>query len=293
MLKLGFTIYSNPVQDFVTIAKHAEALGFERVWIGEHIVAPVSSDISQSEDVHKGRARPPVVASDNRFFDLWTMVGAIAASTTKLHISTGIAVLPYRHPLATARAALTADALTAGRFSLGVAAGWLESEFDALGVPFKRRGALTNEGMDILRKIFAGGLVDHEGPAYPFPKLQMNSQAVDIPILVGGVSPSALARAATKGDGWIGPKLPFEKFLTIREEIDRIRAEVGRDQKRFDYHMHMPSADPDVVRQWEDAGFEYGVVVFDDIHPEDPRETSIDEKLRCLDATAKKLKLQP
>ena len=290
MLKIGFTIYSNPVQDFTAIAKHAEDLGFERVWIGEHVVAPVDSDIGQSADVHKGRTRPPVVASDSRFFDLWTMVGAVIASTSRLHVATGIAVLPYRHPLVTARACVTAYALARGRFSLGVAAGWLSSEFDALGVPYKRRGALTDEGLDILRKTLSGGVVAHQGPAYPFPPLQITEAPVEVPIIVGGVSPPALARAAQVADGWVGPKLPFEQFLSIRQTIEQHRAAAGRTRP-FHYHMHMPSAEPDVVKMWEDAGFEHGVVVFDDIHPEDPRETSLDTKLRCLEATARKLRL--
>jgi probable F420-dependent oxidoreductase len=289
MIKIGFTIYSNRIEDFPVIARHAEGLGFERVWIGEHVVAPLDSDITSSADVHKGRKRPPVVVSDNRFYDLWTMIGAVAASTSRLKIAAGIAVLPLRHPLVTVRSCLTAQALSGGRFSLGVGPGWLESEFEALGVEFRKRGALTDEGIAILRKALGGGVVSNDGPKYPFKPLEMTQAAVDVPILIGGVSKAAFVRAARTGDGWIGPKLPFEQFLEIRDQIERLRVELGRAETPFEFHMHMPTADADSVRKFEDAGFENGIAVFDDIHPDDPRETSVDQKLRCLDDAAKRM----
>jgi probable F420-dependent oxidoreductase len=293
MLKFGFTIYSNRVAEFGPIARHAEALGFERVWIGDHIVAPVASDIGLSADIHKGRTRAPVVASDNRFYDLWTMVGAVAASTTTLKVCTGIILLPLRHPLTTARACVTAHQLTNGRFSLGVGPGWLDSEFQALGVPFNQRGALTDEGIAILQKTLAGGPVSHDGPAYPFPALEITDTLVDVPLIVGGISKAALARAARVADGWVAPKIPFDKFLDLRTDLERMRGEMGTQGKPFGYHLHMPRADAETVRQFEDAGLEYACVVFDDIHPEDPRETTLDTKFRCLEATAKRLGLKP
>lgn len=293
MLKLGFTIYSNRVAEFGPIARHAEQLGFERVWIGEHIVAPVESNITLSADIHTGRKRAPVVASDNRFYDLWTMVGAVAASTERLKICTGIALLPLRHPLITARACVTAHQLSNGRFILGVGPGWLDSEFEALGVPFKQRGALTDEGIAVIQKALQGGVISHDGPAYPFPALEIADQPIHVPLFVGGISQPALARAARVADGWVGPKLPFEKFIEIRDDLDRLRAKEGRQDKPFEFHMHLPRADADTVKQFEDAGFEYGVVVFDDIHPEDPRETNLDAKLRGLEQAAKRMGLQP
>ncbi|MEE2692726.1 MAG: TIGR03619 family F420-dependent LLM class oxidoreductase [Pseudomonadota bacterium] len=293
MLKIGFTIYSNRIDEFAAVARQAEAVGFDRVWVGEHIVAPLASAIHTDKDIHQGRVRPPVVASDDRFYDLWTMIGVIAASTTKLKIATGVVVMPYRHPLVTARACATAHALAKGRFSLGVAAGWLEAEFDALGVPFNKRGALTDEGLAILRKSLAGGVISNDGPHYPFPPLEVSPEPVDVPIIVGGISPAAVARAAAVGDGWVAPKLPFEQLLSIRERITKLRQGAGRGSEPFEYHMHMPSADIEVAQRWEDAGFEHGVVVFDDIHPEDPRETPLDAKLSRLEETAKRLGLSP
>jgi probable F420-dependent oxidoreductase len=291
VLKVGFTIYSNRIQDFPAVARHAESLGFERVWIGDHIVAPVDSDISLSADVHKGRARAPVVASDDRFYDLWSMLGAVAASTQRLGVCAGIAVLPLRHPLLTARAAITLATLSGGRFGLGVGPGWLKEEFDALGAAFHERGAQTDEAIAIIQQVLRGGVSDHEGPAFPFQALEMTAEPVDVPLYVGGVSKPAFKRAARVGDGWVGPKLPFEKFLEIRDQIDTFRTEMGTADRAFEYHMHMPAADGEWVSRFEDAGFEYGVAVFDDIHPEDPRETTLDVKFRCLDAAAKRMGL--
>lgn len=293
MLNLGFTIYSNPIEQFPQIARHAESLGFDRVCIGEHIVAPVASNISDSEGLHKGRARPPVLPSDDRFYDLWTMVGAIVASTSRLKVTTGIALLPLRHPLITARACITAQRLSQGRFSLGTGTGWLKAEFEALGVPFERRGALTDEAIEVLAKTLAGGSVSHDGPAYPFEELELTQKPVQVPLIVGGISPPAFARAARHGDGWYGPKIPLDQFEKIRANIESMREEAGRLGKPFTYSAMLPSSEPDVLSRWEDAGLSEGVLAFDDIHPEDPRTTDVNTKLRYLEAVAKRFRLTP
>lgn len=293
MLKLGFTIYSNPIEQFPSIARHAETLGFHRVCIGEHIVAPVASNISDSEELHKGRARPPVLPSDDRFYDLWTMVGAIVASTSRLKVTTGIALLPLRHPLITARACITAQRLSQGRFSLGIGTGWLKAEFEALGVPFERRGALTDEAIEVLTQTLAGGAVSHNGPAYPFEELELTDEPVEVPLIVGGISSPAFARAARHGDGWYGPKIPLDQFKNIRADIESMRKEAGRSDRTFTYSAMLPTPEVDVLNRWEDAGLSEGVLAFDDIHPEDPRTTDLDTKLRCLEAVASRLRLTP
>ena len=127
----------------------------------------------------------------------------VAAASTRLMVHTSIVVLPYRNPFLTAKAAATVQVLSGGRLIMGVGVGYQEAEFRALGVEFRRRGALTDEALALIRQIWAGGTITHEGSSFaatgnePRPAL-----ASPPPIWIGGASGKALARAARFGDGW-------------------------------------------------------------------------------------------
>jgi len=290
MISVGFSAYTNKAEELGPICRHAEEAGFRHVWVGEHVVAPVGDDFHHP---YGGRQRPPVVPSDDRFYDIWVVIGSILANTRRLQVATGVYILPLRNPLMTARACLTAQAIAQGRFRFGIGAGWLAPEFEAIGVPFAERGARMTELMEILRKIFAGGLVAHRGRHYSFRKLQMTEKPVDIPFVIGGTTEKAIRRAALMADGWVGVPLPLEQDIAIRETITRIRAENGITG-RFDYFPRLTGgADRDALRKFEDAGFENAVVTWDMLHPEDPRETSLDFKRRRIDAFAAGLGLEP
>ena len=171
------------------------------------------------------------------------MAAAAAAQTKWLRFATAIYILPLRHPLLVARAVASLDAIAPGRVQLGVGVGWLRAEFDVLGVDFRRRGALVDEAIELLRKLWRGGLVDHEGPLYPLEPFYFEPHPLQpIPILVGGTSPAALARAARLGDGYTAMPMPIEGLLEIAGEIRRHRESLGRLQEPFQFHA------------WSDAG---------------------------------------
>src|SRR5206468_3385054 len=115
-------------------AKQAEELGFADVWVSDHLAVP------------SGAPYPPPFL----FEPLITLTWA-AAATQRVRLGTSVIVLPYRHPLHLAKELASLDVLAGGRLLLGAAAGWLEAEFDALGVPFAERGARTDEAIDALR----------------------------------------------------------------------------------------------------------------------------------------------
>ncbi len=164
--------------------------------------------------------------------DPFTGLAFIAASTRRLLLQTAIVVLPYRNPFITAKAAATLHVLSGGRLILGVGAGYQKAEFDALGVPFGKRGAMSDEALETIRLAWAGGAVVKKGfnfnaagneprPALPLPPK----------IWVGGGSDKAVERAARWGDGWH----PFLSRATNDVEIDRSStssvAELGRKIK--------------------------------------------------------------
>ena len=299
-MRYGFGIYTNKTEELAGICQHAEALGFSNVWVGEHIVAPITDNL---EHPYGGRERPPVVQSDDRFYDIWVAIGAMLASTSKITISTGVYILPLRNPLITARACLTAAQLGArpdapNRFMFGLGVGWNTEEFEAIGIPFRERAGRTDEIIDILRRLFAAEEFEFTGKYHSFRRLQMTPKPVPIQFIVGGTQPAPMRRAALKADGWVGVPIPLEESIAIRDFIAKTRREAGITTP-FAYYPRMAgpdkggSAERDNVKRYEDAGFENLTFTWDMMHPEDPRTTDLDFKRRRLDAFAKKMGVTP
>jgi probable F420-dependent oxidoreductase len=171
------------------MARSLEAAGFDSLWVSDHIVFP-----------RKIRSRYPFAAdgratwsTDVPWFDAVVALALAAAVTERVRLGTAVLVLPLRHPIEFAKQAASIDAASGGRLELGVGAGWLEEEFDALGVPFSERGRRLDESIRIARECWTG---EHEGVlSYPTP-------AHRIPVLIGGHSEAALRRAREL-DGWL------------------------------------------------------------------------------------------
>lgn len=290
-MSVGLSLFGQNIEDLVALTRHGESLGFDDAWLGEHIYAP--SELSVQHPF-SGRPRPPISGADTHIYDVWVAMGALIAATSRMTIAPGVAILPLRNPLITARAAITAHRISGGRTRMAVGIGWLPEEYEALGVPFKERASRTEEGVAILRKAFAGGEFEHSGRHYNFPPTQMTSEPVDVPILFGGTQSKALRRAALMGDGWYSPLLSFEDTLEVKRQIDQLRAENGLAGKAYAYFARPKlKMDHDLLAQYRDAGFENFVVTFDMIHPESPKTTTLDHKKRALDTCAKQIGLKP
>jgi alkanesulfonate monooxygenase SsuD/methylene tetrahydromethanopterin reductase-like flavin-dependent oxidoreductase (luciferase family) len=233
-----------------------------------------------------------VVSADERMFDMWTMIGAILGSTTRLKVASGIYLLALRHPLQSARACLTAHQMSRGRFMLGVGVGWLPDEFKALGVPFENRARRFEEILDVLPRLFAGGPVASDGPLYPFASLQLTQEPATIPLLFGGTAAPAIRRAALRGDGWYGTTIPLEECIAIRNEIERVRREHGLDRKPFEFICRLVGpVTRENVASYNDAGFEHVVLPWESIHPSGQADMSLEAKFRSLEHVARTLRL--
>jgi len=289
-MRVGFTVYSNRPEEMVPICREAEALGFEGAWVGDHVVAPEN----QSTEHPYATRVPMVVSGDERMYDHWMVVGGILAATSRLRVASGIYLLPLRHPLLTARAALTAHQMSGGRFRFGVGIGWLPDEFAALGVPFENRAKRFEEILDVLPKLFAGdGPVASDGPLYPFPPLQLTRQPAAIPLLFGGTAAPAVRRAALRGDGWYGTTIPLEECIALRAQIEQVRREHGLDRKPFSYTCRLvgPVTRENLAR-YEAAGFPDVVLPWESIHPSGQADMSIEAKLRSLARVSETLGLR-
>jgi len=216
-------------------AVQAEELGYHDIWVSDHLAIPVDAPYPPTAYIHE-----PIV----------TLTWA-AAATTKIGLGTSVLVLPMRHPLPLAKMLASLDLMSEGRLTVGAAAGWLEPEFDALGVPFRERGARANETIRMLRACWSDDPVTLEGDKIPasFRTMRTLPQPKQpIPIWVGGNSAAAIDRAIALGDGWHGSQWKPEE---IGPTIARLRD--ARPEKSFTLSLRMHcdalEDDPDDVKR--------------------------------------------
>jgi probable F420-dependent oxidoreductase len=200
-MKFGLSLAGLSPRHHAEVARHAEAAGFESVWMPEHLVLP---DTLPATYPYTGSGEAPITSSAAAY-DPWVVLGAIAASTTTIRLATNVYILPLRHPIVTARAVLTLDRVSHGRVTLGVGVGWLEEEFAAVGEDFRTRGSRTDEIIPLLRRLWTEPVVEHDGEHYRLPPVRFEPKPFQrpIPIEIGGTSAPALRRAGRLGEGWL------------------------------------------------------------------------------------------
>jgi probable F420-dependent oxidoreductase len=236
----------------VALAPIVEEVGFHGAFVSDHLFHPERfvSKYPYSED------GVPPFAADTEFPEPWSAISAMAAVTSKLVFSTAVYIAPLRHPLEVAKAVATVSVLSGGRVSLGAGLGWLREEYEQLGREFRTRGKRLDEMIEVLRKVWAGGMVEHHGAYYDFDPLQLSpSPRARIPIYVGGASEPALRRAATLADGWLGSGNTPDQLETILSRLTLLRKQAGRDGQPFEaiVAITVPPA-PDLLRRLEDQG---------------------------------------
>ena len=193
--------------EILDIAASAEELGFESLWVSEHVVIP---------DSHQGFG--------DVFYDPLITLTYVAANTRNISLGTSVIILPYRNPVVLAKMVSTLDVLSEGRVILGVGAGWMEKEFEALGVPFSERGAITDEYLEILKVLWTRDDPRFKGEYIEFSDIKFLPKPYQQPyppIWVGGGSQKAIERAVSYGDGWhpvgLTPRELKEKLKYVNE----------------------------------------------------------------------------
>ena len=208
----------------IDIARVCDQCGYHGVLVSDHLLFPekLSSPYPYSA------TGAPIWSPSTPWPDPWVLIGAMAATTTRLWFSTNIYVAPIRSPFVTAKAVATAAVLSENRVALGLAAGWMREEAELLGVDFDNRGARLDELVEVLRTLWRGGMVEFHGTYYDFDRLEM-SPVPDrpVPIYGGGHSDPALRRAA-RLDGWIGNAYPAPEALAVAEKLQQQRRKAGR-----------------------------------------------------------------
>ena len=201
-------------EQIVEISSLAEELRYDSLWASDHVVIPSS---------HK-------VFGDT-FHDPLVTLSYISANTDRIELGTSVIILPYRNPLVLAKMVSTLDTLSGGRLILGIGAGWLEGEFDALGVNYKERGKITDEYIEILKELWTSDNPEYSGDYYEFSDIKFlpkPSRKPYPPIWVGGDSASAIERAVKYGDGWHPVGLTPGAF---REKAEYLRSMLPSEKK--------------------------------------------------------------
>jgi len=195
------------------VARMADELGFDSVWCNDHLAIPTASGDGATEPAYAaayGEQR------GQRIYEPLIVLAYLAAVTRRVLLGTSVYLLPLRNPLLAARQAVSLDGLSAGRLVLGVGAGWLESEFDAVGVPYRQRGRRTDEAIAMLKSLCGAD----GGGFLPKPV-----QRPHPPLWIGGRSEAALRRAARAGDAWHPSHLTVDE---LRRQIPALHAECER-----------------------------------------------------------------
>ena len=155
-MKFGISFLRLRQSSFVEVTQAAERLGFESVWLSDHLVLPTG----MASSPYPGAEHPPI-PPDLPVFDAPSVLGHLAAHTTTIRLGTWVYVLPLRHPFIAARSFATLDVLSGGRAEVGVGVGWLAGEFAAAGVDFASRGRRTDEALDVCRRLWSEPAVEH------------------------------------------------------------------------------------------------------------------------------------
>jgi len=225
---LGLCTYGTTPHDALELARAADELGFDALWLGEHVLHPAAYASEHPSAGTRQHHSGPIVDDTTELTDPLALHAAIAAVTERLRLGTAVYVTALRHPLHTARSTITVQELSCGRLLFGVGAGWLEEEFAALDVPFAGRFTRTDECVEILRKAWGGESFSHEGTFYRFDEVRLHPRPVAVPVVYGGNGPRALARAARLGDAWISSGTPtFEEAVELVGVLRRHRLETG------------------------------------------------------------------
>jgi probable F420-dependent oxidoreductase len=224
---VNLPIFGEDPDPVIETAVLAENLGFETVWMGDHIVQPIEVKSVYPYSSHSQRG----IGETPAYMDVFVGMTAVAMRTSRIRIGTSVLIVPYRNPLHTAKLLATVDVFSKGRLDVGIGIGWQAEEFEALGVPFRDRGPRSDEYLRIYRKLWTEEPVSYEGRFFRFDELSFRPkpiQPLGPPIWVGGNSDAALKRVAALGDYWQPVNLNFDQLASAQERLREICAVNGR-----------------------------------------------------------------
>ncbi|HEV2373380.1 MAG TPA: TIGR03619 family F420-dependent LLM class oxidoreductase [Streptosporangiaceae bacterium] len=226
-MKVGFGapvsgVWASP-ENLASVARRAEAAGYSSLWTFQRLLVP------------EGAAMDPVYHS---VLDPMVALGFAAAVTSRIRLGVAVVNMPFVSPVVLAKQAATVDVLSQGRLDLGLGLGWMPEEFTAAGAAMAGRGAATTEYIEVMRRLWAGGVAQFHGRSYtvpparmaPTPRQRPHGSPPGPPILLGGSARPALERVGRLADGWVTSSRA--DLSRISEQVDVVRGaaeQAGRD----------------------------------------------------------------
>jgi len=232
-VRFGFTLGVDTPRprDLVEVVEAAEGLGFHAFYVGDHVIIPRAVD----ESAHRREVGGSVDFADKTqldVFDPFLTLSYLASRVSRIKLGFSILVLPYRNPLVTAKMLATLDVHSEGRLIVGVGAGWIKEEFDALGANYHQRGEVTDEWIQIMVELWTKETPEFHGAHYEFADVAFRPKPVQspyVPILIGGSGKRALRRVAELGDGWLPLFLSPDELARGRDSLAALCEVHGRD----------------------------------------------------------------
>jgi len=235
------------------LATTSEEVGFESLWTADHSVVPIDYG---SRYPYSADGRLPG-QPDTPIPDPMLLLTYAAALTSRLRLATGVMILPQRHPIYVAKAFATLDVLSRGRAIAGVGIGWLEEEFNALGIPFRERAARTEESIQALKSLWRPGAEAFEGRFYRWPAVESNPKPIQkpgVPVVIGGHSEAAARRAVRVADGLFAAVTDLDELAALLETLRDECQRVGRDPSEIEISIPAGELDEDRLARCEDLG---------------------------------------
>jgi probable F420-dependent oxidoreductase len=256
------------------VGKESEARGISTLWVGEHVVlfAQYASSYPYAAD-----GKIPAPAGSGLLEPLVTL-SYLAACTKTVRLGTAMLLLPQRNPVYTAKEVSSLDWLSEGRVDLGIGVGWLKEEFDALNVPWERRGARTDEYLEVLRTLWCDDTSSFDGEIYQLPPCEMFPKPIQQPhppIHIGGETDAALRRAARTAQGWHTFNRSPDELAQGLAKLDVFLEEAGRSRAdlRITVCPYFNQLTPDMVAQYAEAGADAVAALFFCFSADDVEQT--------------------
>ena len=278
------------LDSLLSVAQQAEALGFDSLWVGDHVVLPTAI---KPRYPYNDTGEFPLPA-EAALLEPLTVLGFLTGVTRRVRLGPSVLVLPHRNPILTAKMFASLDVLSRGRIIFGAGIGWMEEEISLLGAPFKRRGALSDEYLRAMRELWTSPDPQFEGEFCRFSGIKCEPKPLQnpLPIWIGGHSARAMRRIVEFGDGWIAVPKSLAVFqdgmALLREAADR----GGRDLNAIEIMIGLlrtTSVDEfiEAMKPYQDLGYESFMV------PLPFWGTDLQSVLGQMDDFADKVGMQP
>lgn len=260
--------------DIAILARRAEEMGFESLWVPEHPIIPVetSSPWPGSPD-----GVIPKVYAD--IVDPFVALGRASAVTNTLKLGTGICLVPERNPLLLAKEVATLDMYSGGRFLFGIGAGWLKEETEIMGGDFAHRWTQTREAILAMKSLWTDVKSEYHGNYYDFPPVYSfprSAQRPHPPVLLGGMARNVFRRIVRWGDGWMPNRVTPDDISAGRATLNELAEEAGRDPASISISVFGQPADRALIEELFSAGAER-VMIRVETADEDATNAQLDE----------------